>query len=112
MNWHFVRQRWLELRMGYSSYLAYLVAFVNLMLLISLRFTFLSTWGYGYGTLIASVFVLGALSSVALVLGNLHLRWQQRTDARLEYQWVVDELILRMKKEHLFVREDKPIEAR
>lgn len=91
-NWF--KKRWLELRMGYSSYLAYGLSFFNLMLLLSIRF---GGFFVGYiGTFVAAVLVFMGISTPAIVLGHLHLKHQQKTDILLEYETVIEETAKRV----------------
>ena len=81
---HWVRARWLELRLGFSSYLAYAISFFNLVLLVSLRF------GGSVGWVFYILLGLG-LSAIAVTIGHAHLKVQQDIDVRMEYSWLVEE---------------------
>ena len=84
-NW--IRWRWWELRTGSGNYLSQAVTFINLVLLVSLRFSLTGTAFYGL-----VVFVFVGLSSVSILLGNMHRRWQQDTDARLTNKILIEDI--------------------
>ena len=83
---HWIQARWLEVRLGYSTYIAYALAFFNLIILISLRFN--QTASQSIST---AIIILFGLSIIAVLIGHAHLKWQQSTDIRLEFEWMVEE---------------------
>ncbi len=87
----FIKNRWMELRIGSSSYFSYLYSFTTLVIVISLRFT----------NLPLPFYVGLALSIIGsgIVVGHFHLKWQQQTDVRLQYAWMIDEIVRRVKEE-------------
>lgn len=86
-----VKNRWIELRIGTSSYLAYVYSFASLVLLISLRFT--NTQPIEFVGLAAVLIGLG------IIAGHFHLKWQQTTDVRKQYDWMIEEIVRRVKEE-------------
>lgn len=74
----FIRARWWELRTGAGNYLSMAATFVSFILLISIRF---NVTGATFPIFVVIVFF--ALASSSVLLGHVHKRWQQDTDARL-----------------------------
>ena len=94
----FVKNRWLELRIGASTYFSYLVAFVSLVLLISVKFP-------DTGILTYVVFAI-LLSSGEIAIGHFHLKVQQTTDVKLQFGWLKEETakeVVRLLKEEKLV---------
>ena len=90
-NPQYWKDRWLELRLGFSSYVAYVISFFNLILLISLRFGGSVGWFF-------YIVLLFSLSAVAVTVGHIHLKHQQETDVKLEYEYIIEETANRVIK--------------
>jgi hypothetical protein len=88
-----IRYRWTEMRWGFGNYLSLAVTFANFVLLVALKF---DIQGIGFALLTVGLFV--SLSSVSVVFGFLHRRYQQDTDALLTYKAVIDETAKRVVK--------------
>ena len=95
-----LKERWIELRIGNSSYFAYALAFFNLVILVSLRFDVT-----GVNFFLLALGISTGVSSAGIVLGHLHLKHQQSTDLEKEFRWQIDEtakaVIKKLKDENL-----------
>jgi len=88
MNWQWAKNRWTELRFGFANYLSLAVSFVNLVLLVSLKFDY-----SGFSLLLLTLAMFIGLSSVSIVLGHVHRLYQQDTDARLTNRAVIEDIV-------------------
>ena len=84
------KERWKELRWGTGVYLAAIITFFNLILLLRLNFGLSN---------IEAVLLFFGLSGLAVVIGHLHRNIQQDTDALLENKAVIEEIVRRVKEE-------------
>lgn len=82
-----IRERWTEIRWGFSNYLSLAVTFTNLVLLVALKFIIS---GVDFIFLALSLFV--GLTALSGVLGYMHRKLQQDTDALLTNKAVLDEI--------------------
>ena len=68
-----MRRRWYDIRNGYSNYLAIVLAFVNFVLIVSVKFNNLS--------LVALMLSLGSSAAfIAMIVGYAHRIHQMKTD--------------------------------
>ncbi|MDE1824665.1 MAG: hypothetical protein KGH74_05220 [Candidatus Micrarchaeota archaeon] len=68
-----VKERWFDLRNGYASYFSIVLAFVNFILIISVKFP-------GFDILLLAVLVGGSVAAAATGVGYLHRHNQMETD--------------------------------
>ena len=84
-NW--IRWRWWEMRTGLGNYLSPAVSLANFILIFSVRFNVT-----GETFIWFAIVVTFALSGVSTLLGHLHRRWQQDTDARLTNKILIEDI--------------------
>ena len=68
-----VKERWFDLRNGYASYFSIVLAFINFVLIISVKFP-------GFDILLLAVIVGGSVAAAATWVGYLHRHNQMETD--------------------------------
>jgi hypothetical protein len=74
-----------------SNYLTYAITFSNFVLLVAV---WAHVSGLEFPLLAVAVFI--CFSSIGIVIGNLHRRWQQSTDVLVGYQAMIDEIVARV----------------
>ena len=75
------------MRTGLGNYLSPAVSLANFILIFSVRFNVT-----GETFIWFAIVVTLALSGVSTLLGHLHRRWQQDTDARLTNKAIINDI--------------------
>jgi hypothetical protein len=83
MNAEWFKRRWLDFRTGHSTYLTFILAFSNTILIVYYflieRITFLNDYIPNIG--IFTLLFLGIYLPLAIIIGNWHVKTQLRTEA-------------------------------
>lgn len=73
-----VGRRWFEMRVGYTTYMAFTFGFANFILLLH----GLTDWFRDYPLHLFGIFMLAVIIPASILIGHRHNRTQQKTETR------------------------------
>jgi hypothetical protein len=77
--WSWVKERWFDLRNGYSAYFAIVLAFVNFVLIVSVKFPGLSIF-------LIAVALGSSVAAACVIVGYLHRHKQMEIDQNATFR--------------------------